>query len=248
MRIRWGAATHPGRIRTHNEDAYGIYPDPPASDGESRRGLFVVADGLGGHAGGEIASRLAVDVLGEKFPFPLSDAEKHLEEALRAANDRIRERASKEPELEGMGTTIVAALVQEDRAVIAHVGDSRAYLIRDGKLTQVTRDHTVIEEKLRAGLLSPREAMNHPHRHILSRALGIGDPLKLEKKTLPLHAGDLLLLCTDGLTNMLTDDEILKVVLSSSDVPSIPESLVKAANQRGGIDNITATALQINPE
>ncbi|MBI5197944.1 MAG: Stp1/IreP family PP2C-type Ser/Thr phosphatase [Nitrospirae bacterium] len=252
MRILWGAATHTGRVRQINEDAFGVYPESLFSTRGPQKGLFVVADGLGGHAGGEIASRLAVDVLRERYPFPSEEGEQHLVKALQEAHLRIQEKASRDPELHRMGTTVVAALIDGDHASIVHLGDSRAYLIRDRRIRQMTRDHTVVEERLRAGLITPEEALTHPYRHILSRALGIEQSAEIDHNPLELRAGDLLLLCSDGLTNMLTDAEILEIILSVSTVSpettDLTQSLIEAANERGGIDNITVVLIQMKAE
>ncbi len=238
MEIKVFGNTHSGMVRGNNEDAYGIFPD---------LSLYVIADGLGGHAGGEVASRLAVEVLKDSIISNyniIREKKSNIINAIKLANTRIIQEAAKDINLEGMGTTIVVVQVEHDRAIVAHVGDSRAYLIREDVITQVTKDHTVTEEYIRAGLLTKEEALYNPYRHVLSRALGTSADAVVEVSDIQLRLGDTLLLCTDGLTNVLTDKEILSAIVGFRPSPEkITEQLINLANRNGGIDNITVIAI-----
>jgi len=226
-------------VRSNNEDAFGVYRD---------LSLYIVADGLGGHAGGEIASRLAVEAIRDRISLTSERGgkiEDDLIEAIKGANTSINILA-KEQSLLGMGTTVVVARIEGDRAIIAHVGDSRAYLIRGMTITQVTRDHTIVEEYVRIGLLSSQDARYHPYRHILSRALGTSGDVEIDVAEIRLEPGDTIILCTDGLTNMLTDKDILNTVAELRPSPrKITETLISQANRNGGIDNITVITICI---
>ena len=240
MNIRTFGNTNTGLVRSNNEDAYGNYPD---------LSLYIVADGLGGHAGGEVASRIAVESINEyiesayKYKTP-EDINSTIIKAIKEAGTRIVLEADKGHNLQGMGTTIVAAKIEGDKAIVAHVGDSRAYLIQGDVITQITKDHTVVEEYIRLGLLTPQDAICHPSRHILSRALGISGDLDIDITDIRLQAGDTIILCTDGLTNMLPDKEILGTVLELRPSPEkITDRLITLANNNGGIDNITVITI-----
>jgi protein phosphatase len=189
---------------------------------------------------------MAVDTLEGFCPFPEEGGGPHLLTAIRTANQRIRQRGFHEPTLYGMGTTLVSVLIQNDRAIVAHVGDSRGYLIQGSRIRQMTRDHTVTEEKVRAGELSSKDAGRHPERHILSRALGVDESVDIDQTGFSLQEGDLLLLCSDGLTNMLNDDEILQTVLAtgSKDPSAVTHELIHVANEKGGVDNITVVVVK----
>lgn len=238
MIIKAFGDTHTGKVRSHNEDAYGMYPD---------LSLFILADGLGGHAGGEVASRLAVEVLKDKINSNYNifrEVRSNIINAIKNANTRIILEASKDNSLHDMGTTIVVVKVENDMAIVAHVGDSRAYLVREDKITQITKDHTVAEEYIRAGLLTPEEAVYSPYKSVISRALGISNDVGVEISDVQLRHGDTLLLCTDGLTNMLQDRDILSAVMELMPSPEkITERLINQANKNGGIDNITVIAI-----
>lgn len=240
MNIKVNGNTHTGRVRKNNEDAYGIYPD---------LSLFIVADGLGGHAGGEVASRLAVETIkdglvsSESFRSSVEITDRIIE-AIKGANNRIIQRASIMYDLKGMGTTIVVAKFEEYKALIAHVGDSRMYLIRENNITQVTRDHTVVEEYVRLGLLTLQDALYHPNRHMLSRALGISNDIEIDVTDIQIAEGDTFILCTDGLTNMLSEKEILSAITELRPSPEkITDRLITLANNHGGIDNITVITI-----
>jgi serine/threonine protein phosphatase PrpC len=239
-----------GKVRKNNEDSY------LADDGMR---LYVVADGIGGHEGGEVASRLAIEefarVVRERFPGtdaqpapgrsreadPVASA---LDSAFMRANSTIIRTAAENPSLLGMGTTMTALLLRDTTANLAHMGDSRAYHVRDGVLTQVTEDHTVIAEKMRAGLITPGQAKTSSYRHVITRALGIARELIVEHRSLEVRPGDTFLLCTDGLTEMVEDAEI-RSILSDAAPGAAAGRLVRAANKHGGVDNITVVVVHI---
>jgi len=242
LEIKVYGNTNIGRVRKNNEDAYGIYPD---------LSLFIVADGLGGHAGGEVASRLAVETIKDGLVSTESyrssaEITERIIEAIKGANNRIIQRASMMYDLKGMGTTVVVVKLEEDNAMIAHVGDSRMYLIRKNKITQITKDHTVVEEYIRLGLLTLQEALYHPNRHMLSRALGVSYDIDVDVADIQIAEGDIIILCTDGLTNMLSEKEILSAITELMPSPEkITDRLITLANNHGGIDNITVITICI---
>ena len=243
MEIKVYGNTNIGRVRKNNEDAYGIYPD---------LSLFIVADGLGGHAGGEVASRLAVETIRDGLVStesyrPSVEIKDGIIEAIRGANDRIIQQANIMYDLKGMGTTVVVVKLEEDNAMIAHVGDSRMYLIRKNKITQITKDHTVVEEYIRLGLLTLQEALYHPNRHMLSRALGVSYDIDVDVADIQIAEGDIIILCTDGLTNMLSEKEILSAITELMPSPEkITDRLITLANNHGGIDNITVITICVD--
>ena len=243
MEIKVYGNTNIGRVRKNNEDAYGIYPE---------LSLFIVADGLGGHAGGEVASRLAVETIKDGLVStesyrPSVEIKDGIIEAIRGANDRIIQQANIMYDLKGMGTTVVVVKLEEDNAMIAHVGDSRMYLIRKNKITQITKDHTVVEEYIRLGLLTLQEALYHPNRHMLSRALGVSYDIDVDVADIQIAEGDIIILCTDGLTNMLSEKEILSAITELMPSPEkITDRLITLANNHGGIDNITVITICVD--
>ena len=222
-----------GLQRRANEDSYFV-----------RAPLFVVADGMGGAQAGEVASGLAA----ETFARGLSDdgtPEQRLEERVREANRRIHERQQGDRSLHGMGTTITAAYLDGDELALAHVGDSRAYLLRDGELSRLTRDHTLVEELVRRGELTEQEAAEHPQRSIITRALGPEEDVEIDLFTHRVHAGDVLLLCSDGLTGMIDEQEVQEILASAASLGDAGRALVQAANQAGGRDNITVVLFRL---
>ena len=236
MKVRAAVATDVGRARERNEDAY-LLDDP----------LFAVADGMGGHRGGNVASTLAVEVLGQAAK--VADRSRAtLMQEFREANRRVLETGTEDPALHGMGTTLTAVRVVGAGALIAHVGDSRAYLLRDGELHLLTEDHTLVQRMVREGKLSREGARHHPQRSILTRALGVEDDLPVDEVTLPLRGGDRLLLCTDGLTGMLSEDSIRDILLGESESQNACEKLVDEANRAGGDDNITVVVMDFEAE
>jgi protein phosphatase len=250
MRTVAGGATDPGLLRTNNEDAWLALEDA---------GLFAVADGVGGHAGGEVASGIAVETLREVVPDLLGAKDRTppagtgegadretaaLRYALSLANRRLRETAERTPALSGMGTTLTVLLLAKGRALIAHIGDSRAYLLRSGTLQQLTRDHSLVAEQVQAGILTPEQARISAYRHVITRALGLYDEAAPDLQTQAVEPGDLFLLCSDGLTEML-DDRAISSVLASSSPGDAVRTLIDAANSAGGVDNITAIVVKV---
>jgi protein phosphatase len=228
------AATDAGRTRRRNEDAYAL--EPP---------LYVVADGMGGAQAGELASRLAVAAFREFHEADELEPEARLEATVREANRRIYERAQGDTSVAGMGTTITAALVEGSRVVVGHVGDSRAYLLRSGALEQLTEDHSLVADLVRSGQLTSEEAETHPQRSVITRALGTDAEVDVDTFAIDVGPGDVLLLCSDGLTTMLSDEEITGIVLESDELDAAAKALVRAANRRGGEDNITVVLVRI---
>jgi protein phosphatase len=231
---RHAAATHAGRKRRHNEDAYVV--EPP---------LFVLADGMGGAQAGEVASGLATDAARE-----LEDSgggpEARVTNLIQEANRRIHKRAESDPATAGMGTTMTVAVVEDGVVTIGHVGDSRAYLFRDGELSQVTEDHSLVQELVRSGRLSQEDAETHPQRSVITRALGTDPDVDVDTFTVEAQPGDLFILCSDGLTDMVGDDEIQAVVEKNrADLERTAKALVRAANRGGGDDNITVVCFEI---
>jgi len=228
------AVTDTGRQRRANEDS--LLARPP---------LFVVADGMGGAQAGEVASRLAV----ESFQPGVADSSGPPEAALaalaREANTRIHELSHSNAEQAGMGTTLTAVYVGEEEVAIAHVGDSRAYCLRDGELLRLTDDHSLVDELLRQGRLTPEEAVEHPQRSVITRALGPEGTVEVDTRSFRARAGDVYLLCSDGLTTMLSEEQIAALVLASSSLRDAGEALVAAANAAGGRDNITVVLLRL---
>jgi len=223
--------THLGK-RENNEDFFLVDPD---------NNLLIVADGMGGHNAGEVASCLAATAVkefivkaGKENPL------KTIEAAVQAANERVLAHASLGTSREGMGTTLTVAWVLGSHAYVAHVGDSRAYLIREGSIVRITSDHSLVQEMVEYGGLSELEARTHPKRNILTRAIGTGSPAVVDVNTVLLKNNDWLLLCTDGLNGILGDNEILSLVESSRSAAEASERLVKTAAEKGGHDNITA--------
>ncbi len=232
MRVVIGAASDIGRARERNEDSYMV--EEP---------LFAVADGMGGHKGGAVASSMALETLREVLREEMV-APANLIEEIKAANQRVLERGEADRELRGMGTTLTALLAEEGKAHIAHIGDSRAYLLRDGSLKQLTEDHTLVQRMVMEGKLLPEEAERHPQRSILTRALGVDEEIEPDTLTLdPVMPGDRLLLCTDGLTGMVDAEGIEDVLQSEPDPQRAAETLVDQANAAGGDDNITVLVL-----
>jgi PPM family protein phosphatase len=224
--------SHPGRKRRHNEDAWVCAPP-----------LFAVADGMGGARGGEIASRVAATALGEEVN---GSGEERVVALIQEANRQVFERASEDSDASGMGTTITVALVEDGTVAIGHVGDSRAYLIRNAKLEQLTEDHSLVAELVRSGRLSPEEAESHPQRSVITRALGTDPDVDVDSFSVEGKPGDLFLICSDGLTSMVDDETILDAVERlRSDFDGLAKELVSAANRSGGEDNITVVFFEI---
>ena len=202
--------------------------------------LFLVADGMGGHNAGDYASRITVETIVEKS---MHSGENEpiciLEEAIQSANALVWERAESSPELQGMGTTVVAAVINENDLYAANVGDSRLYVVNSREIRQITRDHSWVEEMVRRGGIGREEARNHPDKNIITRAVGADDAVKPDFFTVKLDYGDIVLMCTDGLTNMLEDQEIRMILDGTRDIAEKAQELVRAANENGGRDNIS---------
>jgi protein phosphatase len=230
--IELASASHVGRVRSDNQDLDLLAPP-----------LIAVADGMGGHLGGGTAARMAVDAL--RTVGATSDPTDLLG-ALREANRAIAQAASEDPGLAGMGTTATAALLDGGILYLVHVGDSRAYLIRDGNITQVTEDHSVVAEMVRRGTLSPDAAETHPARHVITRALGVDADLEIDALRVDLAPGDVILLCTDGLSGPVDDDAIVGVVDSSIGLQDAAAALVDLANSAGGPDNVTVVLARVD--
>jgi protein phosphatase len=232
---RAAGVTDTGRKRRQNEDAFVC--DPP---------LFAIADGMGGAQAGELASRLAAAAIEEAAS--AVTGEEAVVDVVREANTRIFQRSLQDPAVAGMGTTATVGLVDEHAGTltIAHVGDSRAYRYRDGRLEQLTNDHSLVGELMRSGRLTEDEAMVHPHRSVITRALGTEEDVEVETRTVEVAPGDVVLLCSDGLSGMLRDDEIARVLdAPGADPYGTAEALVQAANAAGGEDNVTVVVFEI---
>lgn len=253
MQLAAFGLTDVGRARPHNEDSILLEP---------ALNLYAVADGMGGHKGGEFASRICLDTMkdylqlaakgqaslvGESDPAH-SEAANLLGSAVRFANRAVFEAAFSKPEWRGMGTTIVALTIHDNKVSIAHVGDSRAYLLRGGKFQQLTEDHSWIEEQVRAGLMSRDEALFAKGRNVLTRAIGQEENVLVDLDELALQAGDALLLCSDGLFGMVADEEIAALISTAGTVESACRELVACANGRGGRDNISVILLSADAE
>ena len=242
VQLSVAAGTDIGRVRAGNEDSLH-------ADADQRHGLFVVADGMGGHAAGEVASAMAVETVAQLMADVADVAAPgvmaRLGSAIVAANATIYDRTRREPEKRGMGTTVSALLLGSGRYVIAHVGDSRVYLLRGGTLRQLTTDHSWVQEQVAAGLLSPAEARGHPYSNVITRCVGANAAVHPDVLEGALADGDLILVASDGLTGMV-DDPLLQRILEGGTQPGrMVDLLITEANRRGGQDNITAIVVQV---
>lgn len=251
MHIQTGARTDLGRVRKNNEDSY--YMEPALQ-------LYVLSDGMGGEAHGEVASQLAVQtvlthcrqgensrttpIFGESSP-DVSEKTNRLASAIHLANRKVFETAASNPEQQGMGATLVAAWIDGPRLSIAHVGDSRAYLLRAGSMDQLTADHSLVAEKVRVGILTPQEADASELQSVLTRAVGTNSSVEVDTDEQALLVGDVVLLCSDGLTRMVTDPEIASLLLTSTSAQESADRLVDLANDNGGVDNATVIVLRV---
>jgi PPM family protein phosphatase len=253
MKISYQAVTDVGRKRKGNEDSLFVNPEQK---------LYVVADGMGGHAAGEIASRVAVESINEfvcltsgdediTWPFGLDQSisfdGNRLRSAIQYANRKVLEATRERKEYTGMATTVVAVLVDGQDANLAHVGDSRVYLVRGGEIRQLTNDHSWVNEQIESGAISADQARSHPLRNVVTRALGGKPELAVDLQTHRAEAQDVLLLCSDGLTTMLPDAEIVRVFREGGpDIEKVARALVDEANQKGGEDNITVLLVRFD--
>jgi protein phosphatase len=251
MKLAYQALTDVGRRRKGNEDSLFVNPE---------QRLFVVADGMGGHAAGEVASKVAVEAINEfvcltggdeeiTWPFGLDENMSYdgnrLKTAIRYANRKVLEATKEKSEYEGMATTVAAVLVDGETANLGHVGDSRVYLFRNATLTQLTADHSWVNEQIQSGIISADQARSHPLRNVVTRALGGRPDLQVDMGASKMQAGDVLLLCSDGLTTMVPDEEIARILCDSAgDLEKGAKGLVAEANARGGEDNITVVLIR----
>ncbi len=251
MTIAARGQTDVGRKRDHNEDSFLV---------DEELGLFLVADGMGGHAGGGTASLIAVQTIRARLQMareadpelfsspgaleesPLRDV---LREAVEGACQSIYQAAQSDASLAGMGTTVTAAVLAGSNAFVAHVGDSRCYVVRKGHIYQVSEDHSLVNEQLKAGAITPEEARNSRFKNIITRSVGFEADVIVDMMGLEVEAGDRLIICCDGLSNLVDDDEILEIVLQAP-LEAAPERLIELANDRGGDDNITAIVIHVS--
>jgi PPM family protein phosphatase len=232
------AATSTGRVRNSNEDAFGLRPD---------RGIFIVCDGMGGAAGGEVASGMTVETILERMTADFAAGPETLHEAIAEANRAVLERGEHDTGLYGMGTTLVTLLLHEEKAaaVIAHAGDSRCYLYRARRLSRCTHDHSLVDEQMRLGTMTREEAERSPFRSVITRAIGTQQTVTEEMQELETQPGDLFLLCTDGLTREVDEEEIERVLGAGPDLERIARRLVDEANEAGGRDNVTCVVIRV---
>jgi protein phosphatase len=249
-RVLAAGETNVGMKRNHNEDNFAVLEDEK---------LYVVADGMGGHASGEVASQMAIDTLRDFFkatsadpegtwPYKMDKArgyeENRLITGVKLANLRIFESAQRDSKQRGMGTTIVAILVVDDGVLVGHVGDSRVYRWRDNKLDQLTEDHSLLNDYIKMKRLSEEEIANFPHKNVIVRALGMKETVKVDTRLDVPQPGDLYLLCSDGLSGPVTDEEIRELAISKPDLKQAASALIDRANQNGGPDNVTVVLLR----
>jgi len=255
LRIQCAGLSDRGLKRGHNEDSLSVVPD---------MGLFIVADGMGGHNAGEVASRQAIESIvdflrrceDEEFTWPyphdpgLTECENRLVTAIKLANRDVCNLSLEHQEYSGMGTTMVSvmALPEERRVIVAHVGDSRAYLLREGRLSQVTLDHSWVSEQLQKNIITPEEAKNHRWKNVITRALGNKLEVEVDVFAHDVRGGDVFLLCSDGLSGMVDDREMESILTSHADLEEAIGALIKAANHSGGLDNITVILIRFLPD
>lgn len=250
MKIISFGGTDPGKKRKNNEDAYLI---------DDKIGLYVVADGIGGSEGGEVASRIAVDAIAKAIPDLLREMDRSqqssvvrttesvnslLRQVFSIANNEIRQAAEQNPKLSSMGTTLAMVLFMNEFACIAHVGDSRAYLLRSGEIKQLTVDHSLVADQLRAGAITAEQASISPYRHVITRSLGANGEVLPDISQLRVQKGDRFLLCTDGLTEMVNDEDIGRILAEAAPREAV-QKLLTVANNAGGVDNITAVVVWV---
>lgn len=235
--MRWSQATEVGKVRQRNEDSILVAADI---------GLFAVADGMGGHRAGEVASSLALNKLEMHMRSGAGDnISGSLAEGVKLANSSVFETSEREAALKGMGTTLTAAVIKNNKVVLSHVGDSRAYVIRKAEITQLTRDHSLVQELYSVGGITRDQAREHPQRNILTRALGTDREVEVDMISIRPESGDVLLLCTDGLTSLVEDSEILEFCIRSRNLDEAAAVLIRAAMDRGGNDNISVILVEL---
>ena len=254
LRVRFAGETNVGMKREHNEDSYYL----PKSER-----LAIVADGMGGHASGEVASRLAVETIVSFFedtghdrpltwPFKIDHGQKReidrLVTSIKLANLKIHEEAQRNPACRGMGTTLVSTMFTEDALIVGHVGDSRVYRLREGLFDQLTEDHSLLNDYIKMKNLSAEEIAAFPHKNVIVRALGMKSTVQVDVIVEQPRLGDVYVLCSDGLSGMVTDTEIAEVVANERDLNKVCDRLIAMANSNGGLDNVTVVAIRIEPE
>ena len=242
MKLVYHGRTDVGLIRSGNEDSF-------FAEADERRGLFIVADGMGGHAAGEVASEMAVQIVTHEMA-QVSDpadgtATRLLTQALKRANQAIYDRTIAEVDKQGMGTTLSVLLLLGRRYMIGQVGDSRVYLLRDGALRQLTKDHSYVQEQVDAGFLTPEQARYHPYSNVITRCVGAGADVEPDSYIGEAKVGDLYLVASDGLTGMLDDRRLQQLLLARAEPRRIVDALISEANGRGGLDNITAVLVSV---
>ncbi len=239
--LKTASLSDPGIRRAMNQDMVysselpvGNLPD-----------LFMVADGMGGHKAGDYASRCAVDtIVRSVMEDAQTDQEEIIRKAISVANEEILEKSTEDPNYEGMGTTLVVCTIAENLMKVANVGDSRLYLLREHKITQITEDHSLVQEMVRLGKIDLENARNHPKKNIITKAVGVMPEVEADYFDVPLQKGDEILLCSDGLSNMLEDEEIRMIMETARDITEQAEALVRAANNNGGKDNISVIVIE----
>ncbi|MCX8129011.1 MAG: Stp1/IreP family PP2C-type Ser/Thr phosphatase [Clostridia bacterium] len=242
--LRFGVKSDKGMVREINEDSYNIiagYSEIPVA--------FIIADGMGGHNSGEIASKMAVEYISNSVmniskDFENSDIAETIKGFMEKANADVYKASQEHEDNFGMGTTLITALVYQKKMYIGHVGDSRVYLIRENRIERLTTDHSFIEELIKSGTLTREEAENHPKKNIITRALGCSEDIQVDTYIADIMSDDTFILCTDGLSNMLDDDEIMEIVKANDEPAAVCEKLVDAANKNGGEDNITVILIK----
>jgi serine/threonine protein phosphatase PrpC len=243
MQLRVGARTDVGMVRSGNEDNF-------YADADERRGLFVVADGMGGHAAGEVASEMAVQIVSQTLAAVASAmdaaAAELMAKSLRDANRAIYDRMLAESDKQGMGTTASVLILSDHAFLIGQIGDSRVYLLRDGVLTQLTKDHSYVQEQVDAGLLTPEQARHHPYSNVITRCVGANDDVEVDLFRGEVRSGDVFLVASDGLTGMVDDRRLLQLMVAQTGPGRIVDALIAEANARGGVDNITAIVVQVD--
>lgn len=242
MQLSVAAGTDVGRIRAGNEDS--LY-----ADADQERGLFIVADGMGGHAAGEVASEMAVQIVARDLTDVRDLAGKgsgaRMAAALKAANQAIYERTIQEADKQGMGTTASCIMIGQGRYIVGHIGDSRVYLLRDGQLRQLTKDHSYVQEQVDAGFLTPEQARYHPYSNVITRCVGANAAVEADVLQGEIQAEDLYLVASDGLTGMVEDPQLKKILESKQTPGRMVDAMITEANRRGGLDNITAIIVQV---
>ncbi len=251
MRVRFAGDSNVGMKRAHNEDSFYLP--------ESER-LAIVADGMGGHASGEVASRLAVETIAGFFkatqeeqqltwPFKMDKGHRYdvnrMITAIKLANLKIHEQAQKDPRCHGMGTTVVSALFLDGALVVGHVGDSRLYRRREGTFEQITEDHSLLNDYIKMKHLTPEEIAAFPHKNVIVRALGMKDTVQVDVHIDTPRLGDVYIICSDGLSGMVKDEEIAEIATAERDLDAVCEKLISTANQNGGLDNVTVVAVRL---